>query len=241
MGFVDGTILRTDTDAATLSPAAARAASESLVDVQIAFHAVEPDAVGLGDLTRHPGGYVERQLHRWRTQVARARVRDLPLLDELHGRLAATVPPEVSRPGLAHGDYRFDNTVLGPDHRVAAVLDWELCTIGDPVADCAWSLLYWADPGDPVPFLPAAPTLAPAFPRRAEVARRYADRSGRNLDALPWFTVFGYWKMACIVEGVYTRRLAGGRGGAVSQDLGAIAARVERLLEHAVEVARDIC
>ena len=118
-----------------------------------------------------------------------------------------------------------------------AVLDWELCTTGDAVADFAWSLLYWADPGDPCPFLNSSPTLAPVFCRRSEVVERYANQSGRDLAALDWLTVFGYWKMACIVEGVYTRRLRGARGGSVSGELDSIAARVESLLEQAAELA----
>jgi aminoglycoside phosphotransferase (APT) family kinase protein len=109
------------------------------------------------------------------------------------------------------------------------------------VADFCWSLLYWVDPGDPAPFLPAAPTLAPGFPRRGEVARRYAERSGRDLDALPWFTVFGYWKMAAIVEGVYTRRRRGSQGGGASADLASIADRVEALLDRATELASGVC
>jgi aminoglycoside phosphotransferase (APT) family kinase protein len=241
MGFVDGTVLRAHADAAALSADAAQTATDSLIDVQVAFHSVDPDEIGLGDLSRHRTGYVERQLHRWRTQVQRAQVRPLPLLDELHDRLARTIPVERAAPGLAHGDYRFDNTILGPDHRVHAVLDWELCTIGDPVADCCWSLLYWSDPGDPSPFLPDAPTLAATFPRRDEVADRYATRSGHDLDTFPWFTVFGYWKMACIVEGVYTRRLRGSRSGAGTQDLSSIARRVETLLDHAADVASMVC
>jgi aminoglycoside phosphotransferase (APT) family kinase protein len=237
MGFVDGMVLRTQDDAAAFSADAAASATDSLVDVQVAFHALDPDEIGLGDLSRHRTGYVARQLHRWHTQVEGAKVRDLPLLDELHDRLTRTIPAEVAAPGLAHGDYRFDNTVLGDDHRVVAVLDWELCTIGDPVADACWSLLYWSDPGDSSPFLPDAPTLAAAFPRRDDVAQRYATRSGHDLEALPWFTVFGYWKMACIVEGVYTRRLRGSQSGAGTQDLSSIARRVETLLDHAADVA----
>jgi aminoglycoside phosphotransferase (APT) family kinase protein len=241
MGFVDGEVLRDDEDGRRLAPGAADRAADSLIDTQLAFHAVDPDAVGLGGLSRHRHGYVERQLHRWRAQVEKAKVRDLPLLDELHDRLAHSVPADSGPAGLAHGDYRFDNTILGADHTVAAVLDWELCTIGDPVADFAWSLLYWSDPGDPCPFLPAAPTLASGFPRRAEVARRYERRSGRSLDALPWLTVFGYWKMACIVEGVYTRRLLGSRSGSGTQDFGSIASRVEAFLEHAADLTPGVC
>ena len=140
-----------------------------------------------------------------------------------------------------HGDYRFDNTVLGADGQVIAVLDWELATIGDPVADSAWSLLYWTDPGDvdAVPRVGADPRAGVPSSRRGRGALRGA--LGRDLSTLPWFTVFGYWKMACIVEGVYTRRLAGSRSGAASGDLRSIAARVERLLERATELADGIC
>ena len=250
MEFVDGTILRTESDGDALSVADATAASDSLVDVQVALHALDVDAIGLGDLAKHRSGYVERQLRRWKTQVERAEVRDLPLLDDLHDRLARSVPQESGPPSLVHGDYRFDNVVLGPDSHtveigsgelsVAAVLDWELCTIGDAVADACWSLLYWIDPGTPLPFLDSAPTLASPFPRRIEAAARYAARSGRALDALPWFTVFGYWKMACIVEGVYARRLQGARGGSAQQDPSAIADRVDAFLTYAADAAVGI-
>ena len=242
MEFVDGTILRTEADGAELTAAEATTASDALVDIQVALHALDIDEIGLGDLAKHRTGYVERQLRRWKTQVERAKVRDLPLLDELHERLSRTVPPESGAPSLVHGDYRFDNVVLGADPQtgdvgVAAVLDWELCTIGDAVADACWSLLYWIDPGDPLPFLDSAPTLASPFPRRAEAAARYAAGSGRDFDTLRWFTVFGYWKMACIVEGVYARRLKGARGGAVQRDPSAIADRVDAFLAYAADAA----
>jgi aminoglycoside phosphotransferase (APT) family kinase protein len=233
MEFVEGLILRTVADSAGFSARDYLAATESLVGVQVALHALDVDAVGLGDLARTRTGYVVRQLHRWKTQVDAARVRDLPVLDEVHEALAASVPPESGPPGLVHGDYRFDNTVLGADRRLAAVLDWELATIGDPVADFAWSLCYWVDPGDPVPFIETSPTLDPGFPRRAEVADRYARQSGRDLTPLPWLRAFSYWKMGCIVEGVYARRLRGARGGAGPGDPEAIARRAEGFLHHA--------
>jgi aminoglycoside phosphotransferase (APT) family kinase protein len=243
MAYADGTILRTEADGAALDPSEAERATDSLVDVQVALHALDVDDVGLGDLARHRTGYVERQLRRWKTQVERARVRELPLLEILHDHLAASVPPETGAPSLVHGDYRFDNVVLGANQQIVAVLDWELATIGDAVADACWSLLYWADPGDTLPFLSSAPTLAPCFSRRADAAARYADRSGRDLDALGWFTVFGYWKMACIVEGVYARRLQGASGGAGAgspDDPATIAARVDQLLDTARDAAAEL-
>ncbi|HEX7094685.1 MAG TPA: phosphotransferase family protein, partial [Acidimicrobiales bacterium] len=213
---------------------------ESLIDVQIAFHTVDIDAVGLGTLAKRDD-YVGRQLNRWRTQVERANVREVPLLFELHERLVAAKPDEKAPPGLAHGDYRFDNTVLGADFAIAAVLDWELCTIGNPVADFAWSLQYWADPGDAMSFLNDPPTLEPVFVRRDEVARRYEKRSGFDLSDLPYYTVFSWWKQACIVEGVYARRLAGATGGMrQSNDPSDIARRVDAMLERAAELARGV-
>jgi aminoglycoside phosphotransferase (APT) family kinase protein len=233
MDFVDGLILRTPADSAGFSPDDYETATDSLVDVQVNFHGLDVDAVGLGDLARNRTGYVARQLRRWKTQVDTARARDLPVIDEVHDELVATVPPEQGAPGLVHGDYRFDNTVLGADRRVIAVLDWELATIGDPVADFAWSLLYWSDPGDDVRFIDDTPTLDRGFPRSATVVERYAERSGRDLSALGWYRAFGYWKMGCIVEGAYARRLQGASGGMGARDPAEIAARSARLFEHA--------
>jgi len=236
MEFMDGTILRTETDGDTLDARTGRTAAESLVSVQAALHSVDVDAIGLGDLGRRTG-YVERQLHRWKTQIDQIDVRALPLVDELHRRLVASVPADAPRPSLVHGDYRFDNVVLGAHHRVTAVLDWELCTLGDPTADACWSLMYWADPGDAESFLPSSPTLAASIPDRPWATHRYEQIAGRALDELAWFTAFGWWKMACIVEGVHGRRSAGARGGAATADVETIAASVDRMLAVAADAA----
>ncbi|HEX7095398.1 MAG TPA: phosphotransferase family protein, partial [Acidimicrobiales bacterium] len=177
MGFVEGRILRDRASVEGMTREDANVATDSLIDVQIALHTLDVDAIGLGTLAKRDD-YVGRQLTRWRTQVERANVREVPLLYELHERLVAAKPPERAAPGLAHGDYRFDNTVLDDRFHIAAVLDWELCTIGNPIADFVWSLQYWADPGDPMSFLSDPPTLADVFVRRDEVARRYEQRSG---------------------------------------------------------------
>jgi aminoglycoside phosphotransferase (APT) family kinase protein len=240
MGFVEGRILRDRAAAADMTAPQADIATESLIDVQVAFHTVDLDTIGLGDLAKRDD-YVGRQLTRWRTQVERANVRPVPLIHELHDRLVAAKPPEKAPPGLAHGDYRFDNTVLGADFRIAAVLDWELCTIGNPIADFAWSIQYWADPGDPMSFLSDPPTLHDAFVRRAEVVRRYGERSGFDLSDLPYYTVFSWWKQACIVEGVYARRLRGATGGAGhTTDPSGIAQRVDTMLARAAELADGV-
>lgn len=240
MEFVDGTILRSAAQAASFTAEQAEVATDSLIDVQIAFHTIDLAAVGLADLGKHED-YVGRQLKRWKQQVERDNVRDVPLLHELHGLLVERQPAEVAAPGLAHGDYRFDNCVLGADAEVAAVLDWELCTIGDPLADFAWSIRYWADPGDDFTWLPDPPTTGAAFPRRAEVIERYAARTGFDVSALPYYEVFSWWKQSCIVEGVYARRLRGATGGmGTTGDVHAIASRVDRMLERAAELAAGL-
>jgi aminoglycoside phosphotransferase (APT) family kinase protein len=239
MGFAEGTILRTAEQAEAMDPDLLRAAAASLLETQVALHGVDVEAVGLADLGP-PTGYVERQLDRWRRQYDDGRVRRVHVIEELHQRLARTVPAASGPPGLIHGDYRFDNVVLRDDGRVAAVLDWELCTLGDPTADACWSLQYWADPGDEETFLTSSPTLASALPRRAEVLGRYVALSGRPLDDWPWYEVFGWWKMGCIVEGVHARRSKGQGAGAPSGTLEAIADRADRFLRVAERKARHL-
>ena len=239
MGFAEGLILRTVESARHMTRAECAAATESLVDVQVALHTLDPAAADLADLGRS-GNYVERQLHRWRTQYERTNARKLPLLEQLHQRLAKGVPPETAPAALAHGDYRFDNTVLDASFRIIAVLDWELCTIGDPVADFAWSLQYWGDPGDRMFFIDATPTLYPEFVRRAEVAKLYAQRTGFDLSHLDYYRAFSWWKMACIVEGAYGRQLAGAGGGMTAGRPERTARRVEDLLEASAEAARGV-
>jgi aminoglycoside phosphotransferase (APT) family kinase protein len=232
MEFVDGLILRTAASAVGLDAQAARTAMRSLVQTQAALHQLDAAAVGLGDLGR-PGSYLARQLARWRKQVEAAAVRELPLLGRVHDALVANLPAESAGPALVHGDYRFDNTVLGPDHRLRAVLDWELCTLGDPVADFFWSQMYWSDPDDELGVIPDAPTRAPQFPRRAEVEGYYAELTGFDLSRRDFYRAFGWWKQACIVEGVHARLLHGAGGGMRNASPERAAALVERYLEQA--------
>lgn len=236
MEFVDGLILRSTEDAKGFTADQARVATESLVDVQVAFHTLDLASVGLADLGKH-SGYVERQLKRWRKQAEASKTRELPLLEAVHQRLEKSIPKEQGRPGLAHGDYRFDNTILNADFRIAAVLDWELCTIGEPVADFCWSLMYWADPGDTLSFLPSPPTLIDAFPRRSEVAELYATKSGFDLSDLDYYRAFSWWKMACIVEGVLARLKKGAGGGMKTGPLEQVEQMVDNYLLEADRLA----
>lgn len=239
MGFADGRILRGPEEAADMNQEQCRAASESLIDIQVAMHTIDPDAVGLGDLGRREA-YVERQLARWLRQYEAAKSRELPLLYELHAKLAKSVPAQQGV-SLVHGDYRFDNTVLDDAFRIIAVLDWELCTLGDPVADFCWSILYWTDPGEERDFGSPSPTRHEAFPRRAEAVELYAQRSGFDLSRLSYYRAFSCWKMACLVEGVVARLRAGAGGGlSTSNNVDDTMNRVEWMLDSAAEAAADL-
>ena len=232
MGYVEGHIIRDRTQVeSVLSEAARRGASEDLVDVLVAIHAVDVDAVGLGELGRRDG-YIERQLKRWYSQFLSSidgRDRKVPVVDEVHELLAARVP-EQGRPALVHGDYRLDNTMLGPDGKVRAVLDWELCTLGDPLADLGLLNVYWAESDDrSVALAGVAATATPGFLSRREINRRYAARSGRDISELPFYVAFGYWKLACIVEGVMARYEGGAMGGDRASGSDSMAQQVESL------------
>ncbi|MGZ8765500.1 MAG: phosphotransferase family protein [Acidimicrobiia bacterium] len=205
MDRVDGVILRDSAGLAQLTPETARACSEELVDVLASIHTVDYEAVGLGEFGR-PAGFLERQVRRWGEQWERSKTREQPAVEELGRRLRAALP-ESGPPSIVHGDYRLDNTMLAPDDlgKVVAVLDWEMSTLGDPLADLGLFLLYWGSPtaqnvatGEPI-------GTRPGFLSRDEVVARYADRSGRNVDQLDWYLVFASYKLAIIVEGINAR------------------------------------
>jgi aminoglycoside phosphotransferase (APT) family kinase protein len=236
MEHVDGVVPRDEaTVAAALDEAGRRRAAASLVEVLVALHAVDPDEAGLGQLGRREG-YLQRQLARWQRQLEQSRTRELPALEEAHRRLVADVPAQVGPARLVHGDYRLDNLVLSPAGRVRAVLDWELCTLGDPLADVGLLLVYWSEPDDPAIPLGAAPTTLPGFPTRAELAAAYAEGSGRDLGQLDYYVAFGYWKLAAILEGVYARYRAGAYGSG-DQSWRELGGSVLELAELAVQAA----
>ena len=212
MGYVDGLVVRDRAGAERLGTNQRRHAGRQLADVLARIHAVDPDAVGLGELGRREG-YIERQLRRWYGQWQSSKTRNLPVVDEVHDALAARVP-EQGAATIVHGDYRLDNCLLEPDGAIAAVLDWELCTLGDPLADVGLLLVYWTEPGDAHPALLDSPTLADGFPTRAQLMDRYAAASGRDVSAVDYYIAFGYWKLACILEGVYARYRGGAMGAA---------------------------
>jgi aminoglycoside phosphotransferase (APT) family kinase protein len=235
MEFIEGPILRglAEAEASFPDEADRREIGDRLADTLAAIHAVDPDAVGLGDLGRKED-YVARQLRRWQGQWEKSKTRELEIIDRLHERLSARIP-EQGPATIVHGDYRLDNMILTPGGEVAAVVDWELCTLGDPLADLGTLMAYWPEPGGEEFALGQPANLAPGFPTREELVARYAERSGRDVSELSFFVALGYWKLAIILEGVYARTIAGGYGKA---DSGAemFAAFVERLAEEAARV-----
>ncbi len=234
MGYLDGHVLRDAKMAEALyTPGQRRAAGYGMIDVLADLHAVDVDGVGLGDLGRKEG-YVARQLKRWYGQFqlsTQETGRSVPLVDAVHDRLSASIPDQQAAT-IVHGDFRLDNAVLDDTGRVIGVLDWEICTLGDPLADVGLLMVYWAEPGDPDPALGVAPTTAGGFPSRDEMKARYAERAARRLDDIDFYVAFGYWKLACILEGVHTR-YAGGSGGGDPSGYEAYAAQVGLLAEAA--------
>ena len=231
MDFVDGPILRSQQAAVESFGEAERGPiGDRVADTLVAIHAVDPDEVGIGDLGRKQD-YVARQLRRWRGQWEKSKTREVPLVDDVHDRLAARIP-EQGPATIVHGDYRLDNMILSRSGEIAAVVDWELCTLGDPLADVGLLLVYWSEPGDEFMPLFAPATIAPGFPSRGEVRARYAERSGRDLSEIDFFVALGYWKLAIILEGVYAR-YAKGQYGKTDEGFEEFARIVERLAEAA--------
>jgi aminoglycoside phosphotransferase (APT) family kinase protein len=237
MDWVEGPVLRSASDAKLFEdPSDRRAIGERVVDTLVTIHAVDPDAVGLGELGKK-SDYVARQLHRWNGQWEKSKTREVPLVEKVHDRLVARIP-EQGPATIVHGDYRLDNMILTDEGKVAAVVDWELCTLGDPLADVGMLLVYWGEEGDElVPLEPA--TQAPGFPSRDDVRRLYAERSGRDLSEIDYYVALGLWKLAVILEGVFARYSAGqyGAGDEEYEQFGRV---VSRLAEAADEAVRRL-
>jgi aminoglycoside phosphotransferase (APT) family kinase protein len=208
MERVEGVVLRTGADLDRLDADEGRRLGYAFLDSLAALHLVDPAAVGLADFGR-PDGYLTRQVARWTTQLASSRSRELPGIDALAARLADDVPL-TQRASIVHGDYRLDNVLVGADDpgRVQAVLDWEMAALGDPLADLALFSLFWEGWGsrdNPIFATPAEH----GFPPAAELARRYAERTGLDLADDAWYTAFACFKFAVICEGIHYRHVRG--------------------------------
>ena len=214
MGHVNGRPLYSAEDTERLVPEARRVTlAHSFFDVLADLHEVEPDAVGLGDLGKRDN-YVGRQLSTWYkswTASAGPAHYDDPRAHSLQ-RLLLEHLPEQGPARIVHGDYGLHNCLIGTDGTVAAVVDWEISTLGDPLADLAYALNQWSDPGDRVAPSPVAATSPAGFPARSELAKRYATRTGRDISRLDYYVAFNRWKTAAIIHGVYARYVEGKKG-----------------------------
>jgi aminoglycoside phosphotransferase (APT) family kinase protein len=204
MEHVDGIYMDDEAGGRQLDPAGRRRAGESFVDALAALHAVDPDAVGLGDLGRRDG-YVARQIKRWFGQWEQMHTLDRPVVREVHDTLLRLLPPDRGRSGVVHGDFSFRNCRFAHDGPVRAVLDWEISTLGDPLADIGYVVAAWSDE-------PGTLHALDGFPTRDEVVERYASATGLDVSELPFYIAFNHWKTACIIEGVFARYQAGALG-----------------------------
>jgi len=210
MAYVPGQVMRTRQDTSALTEAQAASLSERLADMLAAIHGTDLAATGLTGLGKG-AGYLRRQLDRWQRQMEQSRSRDVPGYDELVARLTAAIPPEGDVT-LVHGDFRLDNVLVtvDPKPRIAAVVDWEMATLGDPLADLGLTLVYWAEAGEreqATPGIGTDGTTAPGFMSRNEFATAYSERTGRDVSRISYYIAFGYFKLAVVVEGIYARFL----------------------------------
>jgi aminoglycoside phosphotransferase (APT) family kinase protein len=232
MEYVDGLVLCTPQDGAQVSPDQARMLSELLTSMMAAIHGTDLAAVGL-DAFGRPEGFMARQLARWQKQWELSKTQEVPGFDDLVRRLSDGLPANAGGT-LVHGDYRLDNmlVVLGDQPRIAAVVDWEMATLGDPLADLGLTLMYWADAADDAGSqltVGAGVTRLPGFYGRAEVARRYAELTGRDVSGVGYYMAFGCFKLAVVLEGINARYQQGKTVGEGFEREGTMVARlVER-------------
>jgi aminoglycoside phosphotransferase (APT) family kinase protein len=209
VSYVDGRALQDGNDAAALTFEQAASCSNALIEALAALHSVDYERVGLSDFGR-PAGYLERQVRRWRGQWDRVGTREIDALDALHTALSREVPAQAGET-IVHGDYRIDNTILDRSDwgRIAAIVDWEMATLGDPLADLGLLQVYWDPATEPVLGVRHAPSANPGFGTADDIAHHYAIVTGRPVDNLAFYRALGYFKLAVIAEGIHQRYLAG--------------------------------
>jgi aminoglycoside phosphotransferase (APT) family kinase protein len=184
--------------------------ADELIDALVELHATDWVGAGLEGFGK-PTGYLERQLRRFNGLWEHNRTRELPQVEQVGGWLASRIP-ESPPATIVHGDYRLGNTMFaaGAPARLIAIFDWEMATIGDPLADVGYMLMQWTEPGDVLgKFNLNNVTLRPGFPTRAELTARYEERSGRSVQTLDWYVTLALWKAVVFMEGNYKRALAG--------------------------------
>jgi aminoglycoside phosphotransferase (APT) family kinase protein len=237
MEFVDGLVIRSDADARGLSPESAARAADDLVDQLVALHSVEPAAAGLATLGR-PEGFLQRQVQRWQRQWDSSGGEDTGHpLGRLAGELRACLPGQA-RAAIVHGDYRLDNTILAAsDHgRIAAIIDWEMATLGDPLADLGLLLTYWSALSAPVTGSGHPVSAHEGFPASGYLIDRYQNRSGATVEDIAWYIAFGHFKLAVIAQTIHARYLKGLTVGAQFDSAGLA---IPDLIEHARGLLAD--
>ncbi|MCZ6617126.1 MAG: phosphotransferase family protein [Gammaproteobacteria bacterium] len=214
MGFVEGPVLHDATYARQLSNGKRHSLGLNVVDVLVKLHEIDPDTVGLGELGRKEA-YLARQLKRWNKQWAASKTHEIPEMEETSRLLQENMPEQIGST-IVHGDYRLGNMIV-ENGKIQAVLDWELCTLGDPLADVGYLLNNWIEPGEGVQDV--VPTAAGGFPSRVEISERYEEATGRSLAAINYYQAFSHWRLAAIGQGVYKRYLVGAMGDNKGMDL----------------------
>ena len=240
MAFVDGDVLHDAGAARRLDEAERFATGMHAIEVLAGLHGLEPDDVGLGDLGRREA-YLARQLKRWKRQWEASKTHEIPEMEETARILEERMPEQIGS-AIVHGDYRLGNMIVGGG-RVRAVLDWELCTLGDPLADVGYLLNSWVGPGeaDTAKVTEAgeageATTAAGGFPTREAISARYSQLTGRDLGGIGYYRAFSHWRLAAISQGVYKRYLVGAMGERRDLDLDAYKSGVTLRARAALEM-----
>jgi aminoglycoside phosphotransferase (APT) family kinase protein len=234
MERVAGTPYRRAEELEVLGADRTRAISERLVDILASLHAVDPAAVGRADFGR-PEGYLGRQVARWKKQLDASHTRDLPLAEELHARLAADVPEE-SAAGIVHGDFRLDNVLVDEHDELRAVLDWEMATLGDPLADLALMLVYHRLGAAADSNAVSNVSAAPGFLDERAVIERYAAGSDRDLSRFGFYLGLATFKLAAILEGIHYRYL---EGQTVGEGFAAVGEAIDPLLASGLDALKE--
>jgi aminoglycoside phosphotransferase (APT) family kinase protein len=236
MEYVDGVVLHDQQIAESqLSEAAREHSGHSLVGALADLHRVDPAAVGLADLGKG-SDYVHRQLVRWQQQLDKLGVATDSVMRSVHARLSAALPEQTATT-IVHGDLRLGNAIVGPDGSVRAVLDWELATLGDPMADVGWLAAYWGETRDGIELPLPVPTRAHGFAPLQDVLDAYEQATGRSLAELEYYVAFALWRLAAIVAGVNARARQGAYGAAGESVAGPDADDRVRKLAAAAELA----
>jgi aminoglycoside phosphotransferase (APT) family kinase protein len=239
MAHIDGVPVRSSIPEAWLArPAEQARALEELVDALAAVHAVDWEACGLGEFA-HTGPYLERQIGRWLAQLESYGGRPLPAAEQVGRWLGDALPPDQA-PALAHGDYKLDNVLFAESAppELLAVVDWEMASIGDPLVDLAWAMIFHPGPGGTMPLGVAT---APAFDREQlpsieALVVRYAERTGRDVSRIDWYDVFSRWKLAIVLEGSYAKFLRGESKKSVHEYFGK---QADQLLASALALVEE--